>query len=211
LLNNLGAALGGVTSVLITGLLTTIFLYFLLRHGEGWIGRLEALSPLDPRVTSNLFQTVHRSVVASVNGVLAVALAQGLFLSFGFWVVSVRAPVLWGTIGGLASIIPVVGSPLVWAPVVVAFIFMGAWWKALFLGLWGALVVGSIDNVLRSFVVGAGERQHPMLIALAAVGGTYAFGVLGILLGPLVVSLVAALLEEIQLVVADKPRDPITG
>jgi predicted PurR-regulated permease PerM len=93
------------------------------------------------------------------------------------------------------------------APVVIAFVFMGSWWKALRLALWGALVVGSVDNVLRPFVVGAGDKQHPMLIALAAIGGTYAFGVLGILLGPLVVSLVAALLKEIQALVS--PRELI--
>ncbi len=75
---------------------------------------------------------------------------------------------------------------------------MGSYWKALLLGLWGALVVGSVDNVLRPFVVGARDKQHPMLIALAAIGGTYAFGALGILLGPLLVSLAAAVLKEIQ-------------
>ncbi|MDP3001381.1 MAG: AI-2E family transporter [Bryobacterales bacterium] len=198
LLKNVGSAIGGVTSILITGLLVTIFLYFLLRHGEDWIGWLAALIPLDPRVTASLFQTVHQSVVANVNGVLAVAVGQGLFLALGFWFVGVRSPALWGAIGGLASIIPVVGAPLVWVPVVIAFVLMGAYWKALLLGLWGALVVGSIDNVLRPFVVGAGGKQHPMLIGLAAIGGTYAFGVLGILLGPLLVSLVAALLKEIQ-------------
>jgi len=198
LLNNVGAAVGGVTSVLITGLLTTIFLYFLLRHGEEWIGRLAVLIPLDPRVTTSLFQTVHQSVVANVNGVLAVALGQGLLLCLGFWIVGVRSPVLWGAFGGMASIIPVVGSPLVWVPVVIAFVLMGSYWKALLLGLWGALIVGSVDNVLRPFVVSARDKQHPVLIALAAIGGTYAFGVLGILLGPLMVSLAAAVLKEIQ-------------
>lgn len=150
LLNNVGAAVGGVVSALITGLLVTVFLYFLLRHGEDWIGRLAALLPLDARVTASLFQTVHGSVVANVNGVLAVAAGQGLLLGLGFWFVGVRSPVLWGAIGGLASIIPVVGSPLVWVPVVIAYVFMGSYWKALLLCLWGAIIVGSVDNVLRS-------------------------------------------------------------
>jgi predicted PurR-regulated permease PerM len=87
---------------------------------------------------------------------------------------------------------------LVWVPVAIAFFLMGAYWKGLLLALWGAIVVGSIDNLLRPFVVGAREKQHPMLIALAAIGGTYAFGPMGILLGPLVVSVAAALLKEIQ-------------
>jgi len=173
--NNVGPAVGGVTSVSITGLLTTIFLYFLLRHGEDWIGRVAGLTPLDPRVTASLFRTVHDSVVANVNGVLAVAFGQGLFLSIGFWFFGVRSPALWGSIGGLASIIPVVGSPLVWVPIVIAFVVMGSYWKALLLGVWGALVVGSVDNVLRPFVVGARDKQHPVLIALAAIGGTSAF------------------------------------
>ena len=112
LLKHVGAAIGGVTTILITGLLVTIFLYFLLRHGEDWIGRLAVLIPLDPRITASLFKTVHDSVVANVYGVLAVAAAQGLLLWLGFWFVGVRSPALWGAFGGLASIIPVVGSPL---------------------------------------------------------------------------------------------------
>ena len=79
--------------------------------------------------------------------------------------------------------------------------------KALLLGLWGIFVVVSVDNVLRPFVVGARGKQHPMLIALAAIGGTYAFGLLGILLGPLVIALVAALLKEIQELVS--AREPL--
>ncbi len=204
LVNNAGAAIGGVTTILITGLLGTIFLFFLLRHGEDWIDRLAGLMPLDPRITASLFKTVHDSVVANVYGVLAVASAQGLLLWLGFWFVGVRAPALWGAIGGLASIIPVVGCPLVWVPVVIAFVFMDLYWKALLLGLWGALIVGSVDNVLRPLVVRVRVKQHPMLIGLAAIGGTYAFGPLGILLGPLLVSLAAAVLKEIQKLAAPR-------
>lgn len=209
LLNNVGAAVGGVVTVLVTSLFVTVFLYFLLRYGQEWTVQLAALIPLDQRVTASLFQTVHQSVVANVNGMLAVVLVQGLLLCLGFWFVGVRSPVLWGAIGGLASIIPVVGSPLVWLPVVIAFLLMGAYWKAVLLTLWGALIVGSVDNVLRPFVVTAGDKQHPVVIALAAIGGTYAFGVLGILLGPLVVSLVAALLTEIrEFVSANREQNP---
>jgi predicted PurR-regulated permease PerM len=202
LLGNVGAAFGRVTTLLITGLLVTLFLYFLLRHGEEWLSRLAVLMPVDRRISASLFQTVHDSVVANVNGVVAVVLGQGLLLVLGFWIVGVRSPVLWGALGGLASIIPVVGSPLVWVPVVLSFLFAGAYWKALILSLWGAMAVALVDNILRPLIVGARDKQHPMIIALAAIGGTYAFGPLGILLGPLVVSLVAALLIEIQKLVA---------
>jgi predicted PurR-regulated permease PerM len=86
----------------------------------------------------------------------------------------------------------------VWVPVVVAFAFMGEWWKVVFLSVWGALIVGSIDNVVRPFVVSASTKLHPLLMALAALGGTYAFGILGILLGPLIVAVAGALMAEIE-------------
>ncbi len=198
LLSKAGVAVGGVTSAVGTVLLVTIFLFFLLRHGEDWAVRLAALTPLDARATASLLRTVRDSVVGIVTGVFASMAGQGLLLILGFWLVGVRSPVLWGALGGLASVVPLVGASLVWAPVVIAFLLMGAYWKALFLGLWSLLLLGSVENVLRPFLVGARAKQHPMLIALAAIGGAYAFGPLGILLGPLVVSLAAALLKEIK-------------
>ena len=205
LLNSVGAAVGGAANILITALMVAVILYFLLRYGKAWIARLALLTPLDPRTTASILRTIHDSVVANVNGVFAAAVGQGLFLSLGFWFVGLRSPALWGAVGGLASIIPVVGAPLVWVPVVIAYFLMGSYWKAVVLALWASLVVGSVDNVLRPFVVGAREKQHPMLIALAAIGGAYAFGPMGILLGPLVVSLAAALLKEIQGLVSPNP------
>lgn len=205
LLNSVGAAVGGAANILITALLVAVILYFLLRYGKAWIARLALLTPLDPRTTASILRTIHDSVVANVNGVFAAAVGQGVFLSLGFWFVGLRSPALWGAVGGLASIIPLIGAPLVWVPVVIAYLLMGSYWKAVVLGLWASLVVGSVDNVLRPFVVGAREKQHPMLIALAAIGGTYAFGPMGILLGPLVVSLAAALLKEIQGLVSPNP------
>jgi predicted PurR-regulated permease PerM len=197
LLQQAGAAAGGLTSGIVNGLLTAVFLYVLLLHGEAWVARLRKAFPLDPEVTERLFTTVHRSVVANVSGVAAVALGQGVFLGIGFWFVGVRSPVLWGMIGGLASIIPVAGAPLVWVPAVVGFLVMGAYGKALILALWGSLIVGSIDNILRPFVVsGSGDKQHPLLVALAAIGGAYAFGMLGILLGPLVAALFLSIWDE---------------
>jgi len=197
-LGALTAAVGGLTTAIIAVVLVTLFLYFLLRYGQEWLVRFAGLIPLDASTTGRVIKAVHDSVVANVNGVLAVATGQGLLLILGFWFVGLRSPVLWGALGGLASVIPVVGAPLVWLPIALAFVFQGSYGKALILGLWGSLVAGSADNVLRGFVVGGRERQHPMLIALAAIGGTYAFGALGILLGPLTISLATALIKEIQ-------------
>jgi predicted PurR-regulated permease PerM len=198
LLSNVGVAVGGVTNIIITSLLVTVFLYFLLRHGSDWIERLAAFTPLDARTNDRLFRTVRDAVLANLSGMLAVIIAEGLLLSLAFWLIKVRSPVLWGMLGGLASIIPLVGAFIIWAPVAIAKILEGSYWQALLLALWGFLVVGSADNVLRPWIVGKRNKLHPILIALSAIGGTYAFGALGILVGPLLASLVSVLVQEIQ-------------
>jgi predicted PurR-regulated permease PerM len=198
LLSKAGAAVGGATSALATIILVTLFLYVLLRYGEDWAVRLAALTPLDARTTASLLRTARDAVVGNVIGVFASATAHGLLLILLFWLFGVRSPLLWGALGGLVSVVPVVGAALVWAPVAIAFLLMGAYWKAIALSLACLLLLGSVENVLRPFLVGTRAKQHPMLIALAAIGGAYAFGAVGILLGPLVVSLAAALLKEIQ-------------
>jgi predicted PurR-regulated permease PerM len=190
--------IGNMTSLLVTRVLATIFLYYLLRYGEGWLGRVAALVPLSPPITANLLRVAHQSIVANVNGVLGVALAQGLFLSLGFWFVGIGSALLWGMFGAIASVVPFVGATLVWVPAVIGLVFLGSYGKALALGLWGGLVVGSLDNVLRPLIVGAGEKQHPVLVGFAMLGGTYAFGPLGLLFGPLVVSLAGAVVEELH-------------
>jgi predicted PurR-regulated permease PerM len=187
-----------IVSIVVVSVFAAIFLYYLLRYGDAWLARVAALVPLNPQVTSNLLSVARRSIVANVNGVLAVALAQGLFLSLGFWFVGIGSPLLWGMLGAIASIIPFVGTTVVWVPFVIGLIFAGAYWKAIVLGLWGSLVVGSVDNILRPWVVSAQEKEDPVLLGFAMLGGTYVFGPFGLLYGPLVVSLTGAVLEELH-------------
>jgi predicted PurR-regulated permease PerM len=192
------AVIRNIASIVVMSVFATIFLYYLLRYGEGWLGRVAALVPLNPHITTNLLRVAHRSIIANVNGVLVVALAQGLFLSLGFWFVGIGSPLLWGMFGAIASVIPFVGATLVWVPFVIGLIFIGSYWKALAIGLWGGLVVGSLDNILRPWVVGAQEKEHPVLLGFAMLGGTYAFGPLGLLFGPLAVSLTGAVVQELH-------------
>jgi len=198
LLSHVGSAVSGVASFLLNGILMTVFLYFFLRYGKIWIYKLAALTPLNRPVATNILKTVRNSVAANVIGMLTAFIGQGVMLSIGFWFTGVRSPLLWGTVGGFVSVLPVVGPWLIWLPVVIGFLFMDAYGKALALAAWGVIVVGSVDNVIRPLVVGKQGKQHPMLVALAAIGGVYAFGVLGIMVGPLLIALAAALVKEIH-------------
>jgi predicted PurR-regulated permease PerM len=198
LVNKTQVVIRNIASIVVMSVFAAVFLYYLLRHGEAWLARGAALVPLSSEITANLLRVAHRSIIANVNGVLAVALAQGLFLSVGFWFVGIGSPLLWGMFGAIASVIPFVGATLVWVPFVIGLVFIDAYWKALVLGLWGGLIVGSVDNILRPLVVGAQEKEHPVLLGFAMLGGTYAFGPLGLLYGPLALSLTGAVVEELH-------------
>jgi predicted PurR-regulated permease PerM len=193
-----GSMLAEITSGFFNGILATIFLYFMLIHGVDWIESLISVVPLEPRTTRSLIRTVHDSIVANVNGVLAVALSQAIMLSIGFSVAGIRSPVLWGSIGGLASVIPLVGGMIIWVPIIVGLAITGAYLKAILLALWCGIVVGSADNLVRPWVVAGTVQQHPLLIALAMFGGTAAFGTAGVLFGPVILSLVIAVWTELN-------------
>jgi predicted PurR-regulated permease PerM len=198
MLNMAGAAFGGVTATLFTAFGVMILLYFVLRYGRQWLAESHSLLPLDRETVESIRRTVHDTIVANVNGLLAVAAAQGFLLGLGFLILGLPSPVTWGLIGSLTSMIPVVGIMLVWAPFVVGLAVMGAYMKAVLLLAWSALLVGSADNVIRPLVVRGRVNQHPMLIVLSIIGGTTAFGAMGLLIGPVVVSLVIALVTELR-------------
>ncbi|HZQ92585.1 MAG TPA: AI-2E family transporter [Terriglobales bacterium] len=198
LLGKIREGFAGATSALITVLLATFFLYYLLRYGAGWVRHVAALSPLSPGVTDNLLRTARDSIVANVNGVFVVALAQGVCLTLAFWFVEVSSPLLWGFFGGVASIIPLVGAPLVWAPMAIWLAMAGSYWKAIGLALWGSLFVGSLDNILRPLVVGKRVKMNPVLVGFSMLGGTFAIGPIGLLAGPLLVAMTQAVVEELQ-------------
>jgi predicted PurR-regulated permease PerM len=193
-----GGIILSTTSILVTTVFATIFLFYLLRYGEGWLAHATRLLPFGQDASANLIQTAHQSILANVNGVLGVALAQGAFLGLGYWLVGIASPLQWGVVGAIASIVPFVGATIVWAPEVVWLVFMGSYGKALALGLWGGLVVGLLDNFIRPWIVGSRESQNPVLVGFVMLGGTFAIGPLGLLLGPLVVSLTGAVIQELK-------------
>ena len=207
-LHIVGAAFGGITSSLMMGIVVIILLYPVLRYGPGWVDRLPGLIPLDPHTTASIVQGVRGTVVANVNGVLAVSACQGFLLGLGFWILGLRSPVTWGLICMITSMIPVVGTLIVWFPVALALLIGGAYVKAGLLALWCILIVGTADNIIRPLVVRGKMNQHPLLVVISVIGGTQVFGALGILLGPLIISLVMALFAEIRKLVAATGEAP---
>jgi predicted PurR-regulated permease PerM len=173
-------------------------LFFLFRDGRSVAARAAEALPLKAGQVERLFTGVSDSIVANVYGCLAVGAAQGTFLSLGFWALGVPSPVVWGLVTALCSLLPLVGSTAVWAPAAAIFFITGHPWKGAILLAWGAAVVAQIDNVVRPYVISGRGKMHPLLVFFGLLGGVTAFGVLGLFIGPVVVSLTLVVFEMLR-------------
>jgi predicted PurR-regulated permease PerM len=187
-----GQALGLGQNALNFVLNTFIMLYllfFLLRDGDALVARIRSAIPLSPdrlRRLGNGFVVVIR---ATVKGSLVVAVVQGVLTALMLWFLDLRSPVLWGVVTALASLLPAIGAPLIWLPVSVYLLVTGATWQGLLLAAWGALVVGSVDNILRPVLVGRDTRMPDYVVLLATLGGIAVFGLNGFVLGPAIAAM----------------------
>jgi predicted PurR-regulated permease PerM len=187
----IGAAGGGI----LQGIVTIGAIYVGFYYGRSMTERIVAYSPLGDDRTKTLLNTVYEMVRASLYGVVAVAAAQGLLLGTGAWIAGLPAPVLWGFAAAMASVIPVVGSALVWVPGTIMLLAAGNTAMAIFFLVWCVALVTNIDNLIRPLIVMAALPVSAVLIFVAILGGIQAFGLIGILVGPVTLAVGLALLK----------------
>jgi predicted PurR-regulated permease PerM len=210
-LKNLGSVFSGVVSAVGFFFLSLVGVYYFLRDGKKFTHALAGLTPLSSEYTNAIFKKLHITVNSVVKGTLAVAIIQGLLAGIGFWVFGVPSAIFWGAIAVITSLIPVVGTSIVVIPGILYVFAGGHIGSAIGLALWGFLVVGLIDNFLRPKLLEQGVNIHPFLILLSVLGGLGLFGPIGFLTGPLVLSLLFALLEIYATTVLKKEDVPTTA
>lgn len=185
--------------------LTFYLLFYFLRDRCAVLQTLRSLSPLSEGEMDRLFGRVGDTIFATIYGTLAVAAAQGLLCGLMFWWLGLPTPLLWGVVMALLAVVPVLGAFVVWMPAALWLAMEGSWEKALILTLWGGLVVGLIDNVLRPVLVGNRLKQHTVLAFMSVVGGLMVFGPSGLILGPVALTVTTLLLEIWRNRAADSP------
>lgn len=187
LLSRVGTLLGNAAS-LITHFFVMIFVvFYLVRDGKKMIDQARYFSPLRAEQEDRILdgtRLVARSVFV---GTFVTAICQGLVGGIGLAIVGIPG-LFWGTVMAFSSLIPVVGTSLVSVPAITYLILFGSWKSAVFLALWCALILGSIDNFLRPFLMQGGSKLSPFYIFLAIIGGVQYFGLIGILYGPLILT-----------------------
>ena len=195
-----GAILGGLAGLLLGFALALLSMYFFYVEGESMLHQLSVLSPL-PSSYDMAFRERFKDVIdATFRGQVFTGIAQGLVTGIGLAIAQVSGAGFWGAVAALLSLVPMVGAAAVWLPATIVLAVsasMGSrpWWHALFLLGWGVLVVSVVDNIVRPWAM-KGKAQLPAIPLLFAVlGGLQAFGVVGLVIGPLVFSLLVTIID----------------
>jgi predicted PurR-regulated permease PerM len=196
-----GAALvGGLAGLVVQFFLVLLSAYYFYVQGHAILRELAVLSPLPRRYDRQFGDKLKAVIDATFRGQVMTSLAQGVATTIGLLIAGVPGGLLWGAVAAILSLLPMVGAAVVWVP---ATIYLGvsasmghqSWGWAIFLGLWGIFVVSTIDNVVRPWVM-KGRAELPAIPLLFSVlGGLQAFGFIGLVIGPLVFSLVKSVID----------------
>ena len=184
----------GALDSLLSFAIMLFLLFFFLRDGDAMIARGRMLIPLDEARKDRLFLQLSNVTRAIVFGTSMTALAQGLLIGIGFAIASLPSPVVFGVLAALLSMLPIGGAAFVWGPAVVWLFFDGRWGYGIFMLAWG-LMLGALDNVLRPVLISGRAKISALAVFVGVLGGIPAFGAIGVIAGPVILSLVLALAE----------------
>lgn len=186
---------GGLVGAVVEIFFVIFTMYYLFRDGEWITDWLRDVLPLEKAQSHEIFARMRDVISASVYGVVVIATVQGALGGLMFWILGLPSALVWGVVMIFMSMIPVLGSFVVWVPAAIFLAATGHWGKAAILTAWGALVIGTIDNILRPKLVGGKTKLHELLIFFSVLGGLQVFGVLGLVVGPVIVAVTLALMD----------------
>lgn len=169
--------------------------YFLLRDGPAIVELVDRSVPLNPARRRALFSQFVTVVRATIKGSIVVAIVQGAIGGTVFWMLGIQGAMLWGVCMGFFSLLPAIGTGLVWVPVAIYLLATGAIWQGLALVGCGLFVIGMVDNVLRPILVGRDTRMPDYVVLISTLGGLEVFGFNGFVIGPVIAALFMALWE----------------
>jgi predicted PurR-regulated permease PerM len=189
---------GGAVGAIVQMVLVVFTLFYMFRDGEHIRRAIFQMLPLERVQMNDISARTREVIAATIYGVLVISAIQGTLGTFIFWVLGLPSPLLWGVVMFFLSMIPMAGAFLVWVPAAIYLALTGSYVKAIVLVVWGLLVISSIDNFLSPRLVGRRARLHELLIFFAVLGGLQVFGVLGLVLGPVIVAVTLALIEMVR-------------
>jgi predicted PurR-regulated permease PerM len=188
-----GSVFLGAVGTLVNFILMLFVLFFVLRDGPRFAGSVVRLLPIEPSLRGKLWRHLIDVTRAVFMGIGLTALVQGFLLGVGFAIAGLPSPLVFGVLGALFALVPVVGTAIIWVPATVWLMLQGEPGYALFIAGWGIIVVGSVDNFLRPILISGRVEVPTLAVFIGVMGGLSAFGFVGLFLGPIVLGLLVAL------------------
>ena len=195
LVNSVAAATRGTASFLLSTFVMLYAFFFFLMSGRQLLERVLYYIPLEPEDENLMVEKFLSVTRATLKGSLVIGIVQGLLAGAGFAVAGIEGAAFWGTVMAVMSIIPAVGTGLVWVPAVIYLFVIGKAGVAIALGAWCLVVVGTVDNFLRPALVGRDTKMPDLMVLISTLGGLFYFGAVGFIIGPVVAALFIAVWE----------------
>ncbi len=195
LLPHLGSLFSNSASLLLAAFIFFFSLFYFFKDGHHLKQIVIAMSPLSDGDDEMLLARLTTAINAVVRGNILIAIIQSIIATVGFAIFGVPNPALWGAVTMVAALVPGIGTALVLIPAIIYLFIFSSLAMALGMLGWGMAAVGLVDNILGPRLMGRGTGLHPLLVFLSVIGGIAFFGPVGILLGPIVISLLVALFE----------------
>ena len=193
LMSSGGSFVLGALGTFFSFALMLFVLFFVLRDGPDLARTVVRMLPIEERRRARLAQHLKDVTRAVFMGIGLTALIQGSLVGIGFWISGLPSPLVFGVLAALFALVPFVGTVIVWAPAAIFLAARGDYGHAIFLALWGALLVGMVDNFLRPFLISGRAAVPTLAVFVGVMGGLAAFGFIGLFLGPIVLGLLVAL------------------
>lgn len=174
---------------------TILAMFYLYRDGDAVVERLRELLPFEPEHRDQMVHQTRDLIFASVTSSLAAAASHGVLGGIAFTITGIQAPIFWGVMMAFFSLVPVVGSALIWVPIAVSLMMSGHMGRGIFLLVVCALIVTLVDNLIRPWLISGRAQMGGLVIFISVLGGISVFGMLGLVLGPIIVAMGASVLD----------------
>lgn len=170
-------------------------LFFFLKDGEEILSRMMQLSPLGNIYEKQLYGRFTSTARATLKSTLIIGGIQGTLGGLLFWLTGIQGAFVWGVVMVLLSLIPMMGSVIIWLPAGIIMLALGNTWQGLTIVLFGTLVISVVDNILRPPLIGRDTQMHPLLVLFSTLGGILYFGISGFVIGPILAALYLSLMR----------------
>jgi predicted PurR-regulated permease PerM len=169
--------------------------FFLLKDGPGFLAKTRDYMPFSETQKNALASQIKDTIVSTVYGGVVIAIIQGVLGGLAFYIIGIESPVLWGVAMSIMSFVPLVGTFAVWGPTSVYLVAEGSFMEGVGLFLFGVLVISMVDNILKPLIIGSRTKMHTLIILFSVLGGIKLFGMIGLIMGPLITAVFVSVFE----------------